>query len=302
MDHLKPSSQAGRLLLVDGHAYAYRAFFAIRELRSPDGQPTNAIFGFSKMLQKLHARLEPSHLIVIWDAGLDARRMELLPDYKAQRPTTPVSLEEQLPQLLDFIQASGFSTVAVDGVEADDLIGSYALNGASGGWDVIIASSDKDFMQLVRPGIRLSNPSDKTDRLWSDEDVIQKTGVQPSQIVDYLSLIGDSVDNINGVPGVGPKTAVELLNQFGSIEAMLANVANIASARIRSAVDTHREVLKRNKQLIGLRVDLQLPKHINQCSVGCADSVELCRLYSRWGFHSMKNDLETRGATQPALL
>ncbi len=302
MDLETPSLQLGRFLLVDGHAYAYRAFYAIRELSGPDGQPTNAIFGFAKMLSKLQERLNPTHLLVIWDAGLDAKRTELLPEYKAQRPTTPASLEAQFPQILDYLRASAISSLAVEGIEADDLIGAYSLSAASSGWDVIIASSDKDFMQLVRPGIRLINPGDKLERLWTATEVEQKTGVQPSQIVDYLSLVGDSVDNINGVPGIGPKTAVDLLHQFGNIDGMLGGVANIASARIRSAVDSSREVLRRNQQLVGLRTELPLPLPVADCRIGTFDFSELYRLYSLWGFHSMRNDLETRGALQPALL
>ncbi len=302
MDFVKLERKAGRFLLVDGHAYAYRAFFAIRELSGPDGQPTNAILGFVKMLQKLQENLNPTHILVVWDAGLDSLRTQLLPEYKAQRPITPPSLDVQFTQIQDFLRASGVAGISVDGIEADDLIASYALAAASVQMDVVIASSDKDFMQLVGPNIRLSNPGDKRDRLWSETDVQEKTNVLPAQIVDYLSILGDSVDNIDGIPGVGPKTAAELLNTFGSIDAILNNIASIPSARIRAAIDTRRDILKRNRDLITLRSELSLPLAIADCRVGTPDMSELIGLYLRWGFNTMKRELESRVVTQPALL
>src|SRR5580765_6125140 len=138
-----------RLLIVDGHAYAYRAFHAIRELRSPTGQPTNAIYGFIKMLAKMRATLAPSHLIVVWDGGLSAERMAALPEYKAQRPAMPADLAAQIDELVAYLGAAGLASYCGDGVEADDYIACVARRAARAGVDVVIASSDKDFMQLV---------------------------------------------------------------------------------------------------------------------------------------------------------
>src|SRR6185503_6264728 len=209
-----------RLLIVDGHAYAYRAFHAIRELRSPAGQPTNAIYGFIKMLAKMRARLSPSHLIVVWDGGLSAERMAALPEYKAQRPEMPADLGQQIDEIIRYLEAANIASFCRDGVEADDYIACLARRAHNADMDVVIASSDKDFMQLVLPGIGLLNPNDKTETVWTADQVRAKTGVEPSQIVDWLSLLGDSVDNIPGVPGVGPKTAADLLPQFGSVAAL----------------------------------------------------------------------------------
>ena len=302
MDFVKQERKVGRFLLLDGHAYAYRAFFAIRELNGPDGQPTNAIFGFTKMLQKLQDNLKPTHVLVVWDAGLDGLRTQLLPEYKAQRPVTPSALESQFPQIQKFLRAAGVAGISVEGIEADDLIASYAVAAASAEMDVVIASSDKDFMQLVGSSIRLSNPGDKSDRLWAEAEVKEKTSVSPNQIVDYLSLLGDSVDNIDGIPGVGPKTASELLNTFGSIDSILNNIANIPSSRIRAAVDTRRDILKRNRELISLRLDLSLPLVIDDCRVGATDISELSGLYLKWGFNTMRRELESRLVSQPVLL
>ncbi len=192
-----------RLLIVDGHAYAYRAFHAIRELRGPEGRPTNAIYGFVKMLEKMCAGLAPSHLTVVWDGGLSAERMAALPEYKAQRPEMPDDLRSQLDEIESYLAAAGVASFCGDGVEADDYIACLARRAADAGWNVVIASSDKDFMQLVSARIGLLNPNDKTGTVWTREQVRAKAGVEPEQVADWLALMGDAVDNIPGVPGVG---------------------------------------------------------------------------------------------------
>ncbi len=207
-----------RLLIIDGHAYVYRAFHAIRDLRSPGGEPTNAIFGFVKMLVKMRQAIQPTHLIVVWDGGLSAERISLLPEYKAQRPAMPDDLRPQLDEITGYLSAAGVASYCNDGVEADDYIACLARHAADAGMAVVIASSDKDFMQLVSPRIGLLNPNDKSETIWTDEQVRNKAGVAPSQVVAWLSLMGDNVDNIPGVPGVGPKTAADLLERFGSIQ------------------------------------------------------------------------------------
>src|ERR1051325_5851702 len=235
-----------RFLIVDGHAYAYRAFHAIRELRSPSGAATNAIFGFIKMLAKMRAALSPSHLIVVWDGGLSAERTAALPQYKAQRPEMPADLGTQIDEIIRFLGASGVASFCRDGVEADDYIACLARRAVQATWDVVIASSDKDFMQLVSPRVGLFNPNDKTESVWGDEQVRSKTGVGPSQIVDWLALIGDSVDNSPGVPGVGPKTAAELLKQFGSVAELYRRLDEGKSDRLRGAVQASAADVKRH--------------------------------------------------------
>ena len=165
-----------RLLIVDGHAYAYRAFYAIRNLRSPDGQPTNAIFGFVKMLEKMRAGLAPTHLIVVWDGGLSTERVAALPEYKAQRPAMPDELRPQLDGIVSYLQAAGVATFQRDEVEADDYIACLSRQAVQSGMSVVIASADKDFMQLVSPQVGLLNPNDKSETIWTDEQVRVKTG------------------------------------------------------------------------------------------------------------------------------
>jgi len=290
-----PVERPRRLLLVDAHAYAYRSFFAIRHLNAPTGEPTNAIFGFVKAMLKLRADLQPDHEAVIWDGGLAPERMALLPGYKSQRPPMPADLEMQLDGLVDWVTAVGSHSLCRDGVEADDWLATIAVQAATEGLDVILASPDKDFMQLVQPGIRLTNPGDKTGRLWEAADVRSKTGVEPVQIVDWLSLVGDTVDNIPGVSGVGPKTATALLNEFGDCDRLLASLEWVASEGLRSRLADAVEVVRRNREMVRLRLDVPSSPAISELRYTAPDRVRLASLYERWGFRSLRAALDSAG-------
>lgn len=287
-----------RLLIVDGHAYAYRAFHAIRELRSPVGQPTNAIYGFIKMLGKLRGTVQPTHLMVVWDGGLSAERVAALPAYKAQRPAMPEELAAQLDEITQYLAAAGVASFCGEGIEADDYIAGLAVRAVAVGLEVVIASSDKDFMQLVRAEIGLLNPNDKSEKVWGAVQVREKTGVEPAQIVDWLSLVGDSVDNIPGVPGVGPKTAADLLGQFGSIANLYERLAEVRSQRIRESLASSAAVVRRNQELVRLKDDL--PGAIDPAElVERAPRTEvLAGLYRRWGFRGMLAELEASSGVE----
>jgi DNA polymerase I len=280
-----------RLLIIDGHSYAYRAFHAIRELRSPTGQPTNAIYGFVKMLAKLRSGIEPTHWIVVWDGGLSAERVAALPEYKAQRPEMPELLRPQLDEIGDYLNAAGVASFCKPGIEADDYIACLARRAAEMDWTTVIASSDKDFMQLVSPRVGLLNPHDKSEAIWTDEQVRAKAGVEPSQIVDWLSLTGDNVDNISGVPGVGPKTAADLLKQFGSVEKMFARLDEVKSDRVRAALRDSAEIVRRNRELVRLR-KFACDFSPDEMAVKTPDAERLRELYSRWGFKTLLAALE----------
>ena len=289
-----------RLLIIDGHAYAYRAFHAIRELRSPVGQPTNAIYGFVKMLEKMRAAVGPTHLIVVWDGGLCEERLAALPDYKAQRPEMPADLRPQLDGIVQYLAAAGIASYRADGVEADDYIATLA-GLAAASWNVVIASSDKDFMQLVSTRIGLLNPNDKTGMIWGREQVLAKAGVEPEQVADWLALMGDAVDNIPGVPGVGPKTAAELLKQFGSVEKLLVRLDEVKSNKLRQALRTAAVAVVRNQKLVRLpAVPCQFMPE--QLVVGAGDRAALGRLLAGWGFKGMLAELEAPGVKQVELI
>jgi DNA polymerase-1 len=282
------------LLLVDGHAYAYRAFYAIRSLNSPEGAPTNAIYGFIKMLQKMETILRPTHRLVLWDRGLAAERMAELPEYKQQRSPTPEDLERQFPQIEGWLEAAGIAAWSQAQTEADDWIGTYAKRAEASGWRTVVASSDKDFMQLVSDRVGLYNPNDKTERVWTAAEVEAKTGVQPDQVVDWLSLIGDAVDNIPGVSGVGPKTATQLLQKYGTIEALMSRLGEVKSESQRSNLQASVEQLQRNQRLIALQTSLSGGPALETLRIEPVDATRRKRLgemYRQWGFRSLLSEL-----------
>jgi DNA polymerase-1 len=297
-----PEKFMDRLLIVDGHAYAYRAFHAIRGLRSPGGQPTNAIYGFVKMLAKMRAAIEPTHLIVVWDGGLNAGRMAALPEYKAQRPGMPDDLRSQLDEIAGYLKAAGVASFCREGMEADDYIACLARRASEAGMEVIIASADKDFTQLVSERIGLLNPNDKSEAIWTDEQVRARTGVKPPQVVDWLSLTGDSVDNIPGVPGVGPKTAADLLGQFGSLRVLYERLDEVKSERLRAALRASTDAVRRNRELVRLRDDLPCEFSPDELAERPADTGRLRELYQRWGFKTLLAALEESACECQAVL
>ena len=290
-----------RLLIVDGHAYAYRAFHAIRELRGPGGCPTNAIYGFVKMLEKMRLALLPTHLQVVWDGGLSPERLAALPDYKAQRPPMPDDLRPQFDEIVSYLSAAGFASYCGAGIEADDYIACLARRAAEQGWDVVIASSDKDFMQLVSDRIGLLNPNDKTGAIWTRAQVAAKAGVEPEQVADWLALMGDAVDNIPGVPGVGPKTAAELLKQFGSVSVLLARLGEVKSEKLRTALRAAESNVRRNLELVRLH-EVPCEFSADQLTLKPTDRNRLRELFQRWGFQGMLAELEKQPVAQQAEL
>jgi len=290
-----------RLLIIDGHAYAYRAFHAIRELRGPQGQPTNAIYGFLKMLDKLRLAVKPTHLNVVWDGGLSAERMAVLPDYKAQRPAMPAELKPQLDQISECLSALGVTEYCADGVEADDYIGCLARQAASAGWKVVIASADKDFMQLVSGAVGILNPNDKTGTIWGRAEVLAKAGVQPEQIVDWLALMGDAVDNIPGVPGVGAKTAAALLQQFDTIESVYLRLDEVKSEKLRANLRSSESLVRRNVDLVAL-AKVTCDWAPDQLRVRPVNAGKLQGLYEMFGFNGLLAALKAQQPQQAELI
>ena len=299
-EYLSPESPGvERLLIVDGHAY--RAFYAIRSLSSPTGAATNAIYGFIRMLGKVLATVKPTHAVVVWDGGLAPERMKLLPEYKAQRPAMPSDLEQQLDEIVAYLAAANIQSFMREGGEADDYIAVLADRAAAAGWEVIIASSDKDFMQLVSPQVRLHNPNDKSESLWGAEEVRAKSGVEPTQIVDWLSLTGDAVDNIQGVPGVGAKTALNLLHKFGSVDELYRRLAEVEPVRLRNALENSQDIVRRNQALVRLNHQAPCSLSLEALAVKQSNHEALRQLFGRWGFKTLLRELE-EGPLRPAEL
>jgi DNA polymerase-1 len=218
--------------------------------------------------------------------------MAALPEYKAHRPEMPDDLKPQLGEMVSYLQAAGVASFCRDGVEADDYIACLARRASDAGIAVVIASSDKDFMQLVSARVGLLNPNDKGETVWTGEQVRAKAGVEPAQIVDWLSLMGDSVDNIPGVPGVGPKTAADLLKQFGSVENLFARLDEVKSEKVRGALRGAADAVRRNRELVRLKDDLPCDFSPAELAEKPADAGRLRELFARWGFKGMLAALE----------
>lgn len=287
-----------RLLLVDGHYYAYRSFFAIRDLTNSRGEPTNAVFGFVKALRKMLAELKPDAAAVIWDAGLPERRMLLLPSYKQQRDETPNDLARQFPIIEEAVSALGLHNVSLGAHEADDLIASYAAAARGVGSEVVIATNDKDIYALVGEGVQIysTNKTDLKDprdgfTLLGPLEVEKKWGVPPERIPDVLALTGDAVDNIPGVEGVGPKTAAKLVREHGLTAFLAENPALIKNEKLRAKVAAAAERLRDNLELVRLEHDLPLPVALSALTIS-ADPAAVVALAKKCEFRSLLAEYE----------
>ena len=263
-----------RLLLVDGHYYAYRSFFAIRDLTNSRGEPTNAVFGFVKALRKMLADVQPDAAAVVWDAGLPERRMELLPSYKQQRDETPEQLAAQFPAIEEAVSALGVRNVRLAGHEADDLIASYAAAPRPPSTTVFIATNDKDIYSLVdgRVSIYSTNKTDLKSpqdgfALLGPSEVEEKWGVPPALIPDVLAFTGDAVDNIPGVEGVGPKTAAKLVREHGAAAGLAADPSVIKNDKLREKIAAAADRVRVNLELVRLDRDLPLPVPVDDLAV-----------------------------------
>lgn len=279
----------GTLYIIDTMSQVYRAFYAIRELSTAGGIPTNAVFGFISMLNKLLRTYQPAYLLAATDTAAPTLRHQAYDQYKANRPDTPDSLLAQIPAIFDVLAAFHIPLLARDGFEADDLIATVALRAAAEGMDVRILSSDKDLFQLVGGRIRLLDT--KADIEYGPDEVRQKLEVTPAQIVDYLSLTGDASDNVPGAPGIGPKTAASLLNRFGTLDACYERLAEITPERIREILATHRDRIMASRELVTLHTTVPLQYDWNDFRCQPPDYGRLRDLYLRLEFKSLLRDL-----------
>ncbi|HYP56101.1 MAG TPA: DNA polymerase, partial [Solirubrobacterales bacterium] len=248
------AEKTGELFLLDGNSLAYRAFFALPEsIGTSDGRPTNAIYGLASMLVKIVVEHRPAGVVVAWDAGMSGRE-KTYDLYKAHRPSRPDLLAEQWPHLMPLVDAFGYTNVRVEGYEADDVIGTLARRARDEGIPVMVVSGDRDVYQLVEDGIRVMTTSrGVTDtKVYDREGVIERYGVPPELVTDLIGLKGDTSDNIPGVPGVGDKTAAQLLQRFGSLEEVLANVDEVSGAKRKQNLTEHAEDARISKQLATL--------------------------------------------------
>ncbi|KFX03727.1 DNA polymerase I [Pectobacterium betavasculorum] len=285
------------LILVDGSSYLYRAYHAFPPLTNSAGEATGAMYGVLNMLRSLLLQYQPSHVAVVFDAKGKTFRDELFENYKAHRPPMPEDLREQIEPLHSMVKAMGLPLLAVSGVEADDVIGTLAVQAEKAGKSVLISTGDKDMAQLVTPSVTLINTMNNT--ILGPQEVCDKYGIPPELIIDFLALMGDASDNIPGVPGVGEKTAQALLQGLGGLDLLYANLDKIAELSFRGAktmapkLEQHKEVAYLSYQLATIKTDVELELSCDQLTVNELDVDELHRLFSRYEFKRWLSDIES---------
>lgn len=286
-------------ILVDGSSYLYRAYHAFPPLTNSQGEPTGAMYGVLNMLRSLIIQYKPSHVAVVFDAKGKTFRDELYEEYKSNRPPMPDDLREQIAPLHEMVQAMGLPLLSISGVEADDVIGTLALKAAADGRDVLISTGDKDMAQLVTPKITLINTM--TNVILGPDEVKEKYGVPPELIIDFLALMGDSSDNIPGVPGVGEKTALGLLQGLGSLDDIYQQLDNIATLSFRGAktlgakMAEHEKVAKLSYKLATIKTDVELDKTFDDLVVNEPNLDQLLEMFTRYEFKRWISDLQNGG-------
>ncbi|WP_104213045.1 DNA polymerase I [Pectobacterium brasiliense] len=285
------------LILVDGSSYLYRAYHAFPPLTNSAGEATGAMYGVLNMLRSLLLQYQPSHVAVVFDAKGKTFRDELFENYKAHRPPMPEDLREQIEPLHKMVKAMGLPLLAVSGVEADDVIGTLAVQAEKAGKSVLISTGDKDMAQLVTPSVTLINTMNNS--ILGPQEVCDKYGIPPELIIDFLALMGDASDNIPGVPGVGEKTAQALLQGLGGLDSLYANLDKIAGLSFRGAktmapkLEQHKDVAYLSYQLATIKTDVELDLSCDQLTVNELDVDELHRLFSRYEFKRWLSDVES---------
>lgn len=290
------------MLLIDGHYYVYRSFFALPALNNSRGQPTNAILGFTKTVRRMLKDLQPEMGAVFWDEGLPQKRVELQPAYKETRKEMPLPMVPQLRMIReDLTGLMGFKNISLPNTEADDLMGCYAVAAARAGHEVILATNDKDLFQLVTDKVKvyttakadLATAKD-TYALLGETEVTAKWDVPPGMIGDVLAIAGDSIDNIPGV-GIGRKAAAALLKEHGGLESLLNNIDDVKSARSREKLAAAREQILQNRKMVELDCDTALPVPLEELQLK-PDYPALMRACEEWELKSVLNEVRDEAA------
>lgn len=274
-----------RLVLIDGYGFLFRAYFAIKNLKKSDDTATNGAYGFTRMLMNLLANINATHIAIVFDSGKKTFRHEIFPQYKANRPPVPEDLIPQFTMIRDAANALNIKTLEKVGYEADDIIATLATKAEKEDFEVLIVSSDKDLMQLVDDNIFMYDAM--KEKKIHIEDVIEKWGVEPSKLLDVLSLIGDTADNVSGVQGIGPKTAVELINEYGSVENLIENVQNIKQEKRKNTIINHLDDLKLSKRLITLEKNVDLEEKLDDLKIQAIEPEKLIKFLNSMEFYTI---------------
>jgi len=278
------SKEKQNIYLIDGHAFCYRAYYAIQELSTSSGMPTNAIYGFINMLRKLIKEHEPDMLAIAFDTAAPTERHEKYKEYKIHRKPMPDDLADQIPKIKEVIGAHGIPIYQMEGYEADDIIATLAEKAAKKGLSVTIVTGDKDALQLVDEKVKVLNPSTAGDKTYNAAEVRNKYGVDPGSMVDLMALIGDASDNIPGVKGIGKATASKLINQYGSIKGIYKNIDKIHSASIRKKLIEGKDIVQFSRELVQLKRDVPVKLDLDKMQRAEPDLDRLTGLYKKFEF------------------
>jgi DNA polymerase-1 len=274
------------IYLIDGSAYIYRAFHAIRNLSNSRGMPTNAVYGFARMILKLMEERQPTHVVMLFDARGPTFRHDTYADYKANRPPMPEALSVQQPYIRRLTEAFRIPRLEVPGYEADDLIGTLARQAEDQGFDVVMVTGDKDLLQLVTERATIWDPM--KEKINNIDTIRQDFGLSPAQLIDVMGLSGDSTDNIPGVPGIGPKTAAELIRTHGSMEALYAHLNEVASAKQREKLEAFKDQAWLSRKLVEIRTDAPVDFDADQFRTASPNAAELGALFKELEFSQLQ--------------
>ncbi|MFH1442270.1 MAG: DNA polymerase I [Candidatus Omnitrophota bacterium] len=290
-----------KLFLIDATAFCYRAFYALKELSTSFGQPTNAVYGFVNMLNKIIKEKKPEYIAACFDVSRDTFRAKKFAEYKMQRPPMPDGLSSQIPLIKEVIRAYGIKILEKEGYEADDIIATVTHKAKEQSVAVTIISSDKDMLQLVGDDIVVFNPYKEKGVVYDSQTVKDLFGISARQIPDMLALMGDNADNIPGVPGIGEKTAVELIKTFGSLDGLLGGIDNIKQEKIRQTVRQNLETIKLNKELVSLGANVEMDFNLRDYSIPKPDTKELFRIFQYLEFRKFVKDLPLEAEITPSV-
>src|SRR3982751_4015908 len=294
-----PAAATPHLYLVDGSSYIFRAYHRLPPLTNRHGKPAGAVYGYTTMLWKLAEGLSkadgPTHMAGILDASEETHRNKMYDQYKAHRPPPPEDLVPQFPLIRVATRAFSIPCIEEEGLEADDIIACYVTEAKKQGWKVTIVSSDKDLMQLIDEDAGIDMLDTMNDRRIGREQVLEKFGVPPEKVGDVLALMGDSVNNVPGVPGIGPKTASQLIQQFGDLDTVLASTDQISKPKLKQSLIDHADAARLSRELVRLVCDAKLPEPLEALGIKGIPPEPLQAFLEDQGFKALLNRLLSGG-------
>ena len=286
-----------RFFILDGHSHCYQAYYAITaKLTTPDGKPANAVYGFTRMLQKLLREHHPEYVVVVFDTKYATHRHNSYAEYKANRKPTPAELQAQIPLIYKVVRAYNIPIYAARGYEADDIISALVKKLSEKNVEIIIATSDKDMEQLLSPQVKIFNA--KKGVMIDQETLFREKGIRPEQVVDVLSLSGDSSDNVPGVPGIGNKTALELIQKWGSLESVLSSIDQISGKKRQENLRVFSDQARLSQKLLKLYSEIPIPIDMNACKLDTTENTKLKKLFREFGFNTLLADMVATAKTE----